>query len=130
MDIPRDGPPTLPPSAPSPQDGARGVFSFLTGAMKELFKTALAMSTFVMVIFCVSNIPQVLALIQVLFIKAFRLDGGSKRSRLEAKVKAAREAATAGGAAAGRDSLGVSESTVTARWVDDDEDDDEEDDEE
>lgn len=51
------------------------------------------------------------------FAQILRLDGGSKRARLEAKVKAAQE--TSGGA--GRDSLGVAESTVTAKWASDDE---------
>lgn len=49
--------------------------------------------------------------------QALRLDGGSKRARLESKVKAAKESA-----GKGADSLGVAESTVMARWVSDNED--------
>ena len=106
-----------------PEEWKRGGADALRAAggfVKELWATVAAIVTFLAVVWSVGNLPQLVALAQFLVVKALRIDGGSKRARLEQKVKAA-----AGGA--GRDSLGVAESAVTAKWNSDDEGDEDED---
>ena len=88
---------------------------------KEVGSTGAALSLFLAAVWGIGNIPTVARLVQLLVVKALRLDGGSKRSRLEKKVKAAVEGGAAGS------SKGVAESTVMAQWADEDEEDDEDD---
>ncbi|CAG9463296.1 unnamed protein product [Pedinophyceae sp. YPF-701] len=101
----------------------RGMAAFAAGAGKTLG----AVLTLGFVLFAIGNFRVVMDGVSGLFARIFRLDGGSRmralRDRAE-KSKAALEAEQKAAEAEGRevDSLGVLESSVTAKWgLDDDE---------